>query len=118
MTPEKIHPTQSPIRDSGLLIFLKVLAVILVSGLAGFLSAKKLSLGLVPASVIASCMAGVGIYAVLKLQGAPREVGLTFGLKFLSVTAYKILNVTLVLWMILIFEWNNGAQIYKQIPLI
>ena len=111
MTPEKIHPTQSPIRDSGLLIFFKVLSVILVSGLAGFLSAKKLSLGLVPASVIASCMAGVGIYAVLKLQGAPREVGLTFGLKFLSVTAYKILNVTLVLWMINDFGFSEKTAL-------
>lgn len=99
------------LRDSTLTLTLKLLAVILVSALAGFLSAKKLSLGLVPASVIASCMAGVGAYAVLKLQGAPREVGLTFGLKFLSVTAYKILNVTLVLWMINDFGFSEKSAL-------
>ncbi|MBC8126969.1 MAG: MFS transporter [Gloeobacteraceae cyanobacterium ES-bin-144] len=36
---------------------------------------------------------------MMKLRGSPREMGFTFGLKFLSVTAYKILNVTLVLWL-------------------
>lgn len=111
MLQEKNQGSQALLRDSPLTLTLKLLAVILVSALAGFLSAKKLSLGFVPASVIASCMAGVGAYAVLTLQGAPREVGLTFGLKFLSVTAYKILNVTLVLWMINDFGFSEKSAL-------
>jgi len=111
MPQEKKPDSQALQRDSPFTLIIKLLTVILVSALAGFLSAKKLSLGLVPASVIASCMAGVGAYAVLKLQGAPREVGLTFGLKFLSVTAYKILNVTLVLWMINDFGFSEKSAL-------
>ena len=35
----------------------------------------------------------------LVLKGAARELWLSFALKFLGVTAYKVMNVTLVLWL-------------------
>ena len=35
----------------------------------------------------------------LVLKGAARELWITFALKFLGVTAYKLMNVTLVLWL-------------------
>ena len=65
----------------------------------GWLAAWKLKLGWVPGGVIGASVFGVAFFAMLKLRGAPREMGFTFALKFLSVTAYKILNVTLVLWL-------------------
>ena len=78
---------------------LKVLALLVISAGVGFIADWKLKLGLVPSSVIGASILGVGSFAMMKLRGAPREMGFTFGLKFLSVTAYKILNVTLVLWL-------------------
>lgn len=77
----------------------KALILLLVSAGVGFVADWKLNLGLVPATVIGASIFGVGFFSMLKLKGAPREMGFTFGLKFLSVTAYKILNVTLVLWL-------------------
>ncbi|NOS70668.1 MAG: hypothetical protein HOP33_12150 [Verrucomicrobia bacterium] len=35
----------------------------------------------------------------LVLKGAARELWITFAVKFLGVTAYKLMNVTLVLWL-------------------
>lgn len=80
-------------------LVLKVLSLLLISSGVGLLAAKKLNLGLVPGAVIGSSVFGVCLFAVMKLKGAPREMGFTFGLKFLSVTAYKILNITLVFWL-------------------
>ena len=77
----------------------RMLGLLLVSGLVGYLAQGKLNLGLVPAVAIGLSIFGVSLFALLQLKGAPREVGFTFGLKFLSVTAYKILNITLVLWL-------------------
>jgi MFS family permease len=73
--------------------------LLLFAAAVGFLAAKKLNFGWVPGGVIGASIFGVGGFAMMKLRGSPREMGLTFGLKFLSVTAYKILNVTLVLWL-------------------
>ena len=39
----------------------------------------------------------IGRFAVL--QGASRELWLTFVVKFLGITAYKLMNITLVLWL-------------------
>ena len=77
----------------------RMLGLLLVSGLVGYLAQGRLNLGLVPAVAIGLSIFGVSLFALLQLKGAPKEVGFTFGLKFLSVTAYKILNITLVLWL-------------------
>lgn len=82
-----------------LALILKTLGLLLISAGVGLVADWKLHLGLVPASVIGASVFGVGFFSMLKLRGAPREMGFTFGLKFLSVTGYKILNVTLVLWL-------------------
>ncbi|MGD7654521.1 MAG: MFS transporter, partial [Verrucomicrobiales bacterium] len=54
----------------------------------------------------------VGKVSLEKLRGAPKEMGVTFGLKLLSVTAYKILNFMLSMWLIkdLGFDesWSGG----------
>lgn len=78
---------------------LRLVGLMGISGLVGYLAQGKLNLGLVPAVAIGLSIFGVSLFALLQLKGAPREVGFTFGLKFLSVTAYKILNITLVLWL-------------------
>ncbi|MDP3849544.1 MAG: MFS transporter [Luteolibacter sp.] len=88
---------QSP--ATPLMLGLKTLGLLLFAAAVGFVADWKLNLGVVPATMIGASVFGVGFFAMLKLRGAPREMGLTFGLKFLSVTAYKILNVTLVLWL-------------------
>lgn len=85
---------------SPIILVLKSIGLLAFSALVGFLAAKKLGLGWVPGGVIGASIFGVGSFAMIKLSGSPREMGYTFGLKFLSVTAYKILNVTLVLWLV------------------
>ncbi|MCP5536036.1 MAG: MFS transporter [Akkermansiaceae bacterium] len=80
--------------------FFKFLLLLLISVGVSWASAAKLGIGWVPGSIIGACIFGVGSFAMVKLAGSPREMGFTFGLKFLSVTAYKILNVTLVLWLV------------------
>jgi MFS family permease len=77
----------------------RMLGLLFVSALVAYLAQGKMNLGLVPAVVIGLSIFGVSLFALLQLKGAPKEVGFTFGLKFLSVTAYKILNITLVLWL-------------------
>jgi MFS family permease len=91
------QPDQAPANIS--ILILKSVLLLLISAGVGLLAAKKLSLGLVPGGVIGASILGVGGFAMMKLRGSPREMGFTFGLKFLSVTAYKMLNVTLVLWL-------------------
>lgn len=91
------EPSSPPLRPGVLAV--QAVGLALFSALVGWLSALKLNLGVVPGLVIGVSIAGVGFFSLLKLRGAPREMGFTFGLKFVSVTAYKILNVTLVLWL-------------------
>jgi len=97
MTDTPTQGDQSP--TSPPVLILKALVLLLFAAGVGFLAAKKLHFGWVPGGVIGASIFGVGGFAMMKLRGSPREMGLTFGLKFLSVTAYKILNVTLVLWL-------------------
>jgi MFS family permease len=75
-----------------------MVAIILSIGVA-WLAQQKANLADVPAACIGSCMLGIIIYALVQLRGSPLELTYTFGLKFLTVTAYKILNFTLVLWL-------------------
>ncbi len=60
----------------------------------------KLQLGPVVSAIAGLSIFGVGIFSLLMLRGAPREIGFIFGLKVLSVTAYKILNFVLSMWLI------------------
>ncbi len=89
--------TAAPVRPA--MEVLKVLFLLVLSAGAGWASAAKLGIGFWPGAIIAGCIFGVSLFSMIKLRGAPREMGFTFGLKFFSVTAYKVLNVTLVLWL-------------------
>jgi len=56
-------------------------------------------LGQAPSIIVALAVAGVGLYAALKLAGSPRELWFTFSLKLFSVTAYKLITVVLVSYL-------------------
>ncbi len=88
-----------PVAARWWVVVMKALVLLGVSAGVGELTASHLNLGTVPSTILALAIFGVGFFAMLKLQGAPREMGIAFGLKFLSVTAYKILNITLVFWL-------------------
>lgn len=47
----------------------------------------------------------------LVLKGAARELWITFAVKFLGVTAYKLMNVTLVLWLSSDFGFSDQAAL-------
>lgn len=94
---EAPKPPAEPIDFKGLSI--KGLLLALFCAGVGYVASKKLHLGWLPGSLVAVSVFGVGFYSLIKLKGAPKEMGFTFGLKFLSVTAYKLLNFTLVMWL-------------------
>ena len=52
----------------------------------------------------------LGRFTVLK--GASRELWLTFIVKFLGITAYKLMNVTLVLWLSSDFGFSDQAALH------
>ena len=79
---------------------MNALLLMLVSMAVAFLAAKKAQLGNVPGAIIGASIFGVGSFAVLKLEGVPRELWFTFILKFFSVTAYKLVAVVLVSYLI------------------
>lgn len=60
---------------------------------------SKLGLGAVAGWVIGSATFGIGLYALANLRGAPSELWVTFGLKLLSVTGYKIMMVVMVSYL-------------------
>ena len=97
-SPESSSPGLSASTVFGLLG--KFLFLLLFSAGVGYVAAYKLNLGWTAGGLVALSIAGVGIFSMVKLRGSPKEVGITFGLKFLSVTAYKILNFTLVMWLL------------------
>lgn len=105
--PSPFAPPSSP----PLAMWLKILMLALISAGVGYLSAKKLNLGMIPGIVIGAAICGVGAFSMVKLKGAPREMGLTFCLKFFSVTAYKVLNVTLVFWLAGDFGYSKEAAL-------
>ncbi len=78
----------------------KVALLAVFSALVAWVSDYKLDLGLVPSAIVGLSILGVGVFSVLKLEGAPREMGITFALKIFSVTAYKILNFLVSMWLI------------------
>ncbi|WP_395741170.1 MFS transporter [Prosthecobacter sp.] len=67
--------------------------------LVGWLAMKKLALGGVAGGVIGGATFGIGLYAIANLKGAPAGLWVTFGLKLLSVTCYKILMVAMVSYL-------------------
>ena len=76
----------------------KSLLLALISAAFGYLVAEKAKMGVVPGSIVGGAIFGIGLFALLKLADVPRALWLTFGLKMVIVTAYKILNVVLVSW--------------------
>src|SRR5688500_11400182 len=74
---------------------LKVFLLAVISVVVGFLAAGRAHLGTVPGVVIGCAVFGIGVFAVLRLSGVPRELWFTFCLKLFSVTAYKIVTVVL-----------------------
>ncbi|MBB5033437.1 MFS transporter [Prosthecobacter vanneervenii] len=65
----------------------------------GWLAMYKLALGVVAGWVIGGATFGIGLYAIANLKGAPAGLWVTFGLKLLSVTCYKILMVVMVSYL-------------------
>ncbi len=92
------RPLSKP--ESPFVFAAKVVGLLAFSALVAFVSDAKLRIGPVAAVVLGLSIFGVGLFSMLKLRGSPREMGFTFGLKFLSVTAYKILNFSVSMWLI------------------
>ena len=90
----------------------KLLILLAVSAGIAWASAMKLNLGNVPGIVVGSAFCGLGIFALLKLDGAPRDVWVTYGLKLFSVTAYKILNFTLASWLAVDLGFDKQHAFY------
>ena len=90
----------------------KSLAILVFAALVAFVSDYKLKLGTVPGVILALSIFGVGVFSLLKLRGAPREMGIAFGLKFFSVTAYKILNFSVSMWLIRDLGFNAEQSGY------
>ena len=91
---------ETPANDlNPLALISKVFMLIIISIAISWASTMKLDLGYVPGVVIGSAFFGLGLFAIIKLGSAPRDVWVTYGLKLVSVTAYKILNFTLAGWL-------------------
>ena len=90
----------------------KLFVLILVSCGIAWASTMKLGLDKVPGIVVGSAFCGLGIFALLKLHDAPRDVWVTYGLKLLSVTAYKILNFTLATWLAIDLGFEKQTAFY------
>ena len=81
-------------------LLLKVFLLAVISIVVGFLAAGRAHLGTVPGVVIGCAVFVIGVFAVLRLSGVPRELWFTFCLKLFSVTAYKIVTVVLVSYLV------------------
>lgn len=97
MSEAPIHEVRPPVNPG--MEFLKFVLLVLISVGVGWASSAKLGIGLWPGVIIAACIFGVSLFSMIKLRGAPREMGYTFGLKFFSVMGYKVMNFTLVMWL-------------------
>ncbi len=94
-----------PVNLPGLVF--KAAGILLFAAGVAFVANYKLKLGWVPSVIVALSIFGVGLFSMVKLRGAPREMGVTFGLKFFSVTAYKILNFLVSMWLIRHLGFNE-----------
>ena len=88
-------PTGAPAGTGWSVAVWKALGAAVVGAGVGGL-AWRVNLGLWPSVIVALAVFGVGIYAALKLAGSPRELWLTFSVKLATVTAYKLIAVVLV----------------------
>jgi len=80
----------------------------LISAAFAYLVSEKARMGVVPGCIVGGAIFGIGLFAVLKLAGAPRGLWITFGLKMVIVTAYKLLNVVITSWAIKDLHLNDG----------
>lgn len=87
-------------RASLMMLIFKALGLLAFSAGVAYVSDYKLDLGRVPSTIMGLSIFGVGAFSMFKLRGSPREMGYTFGLKLFSVTAYKILNFLVSMWLI------------------
>lgn len=65
----------------------------------GWMAMTKLALGAVAGWVIGGSTFGIGLYAIASLKDAPAGLWVTFALKLLSVTGYKIMMVVMVSYL-------------------
>jgi MFS family permease len=93
-----MNETSAPVNSTSSLL-LRTVVLALISASVGWLAAGKAQLGLWPGLVIASAAFGIGLYAMTQLEGVPKGLWITFTLKILSVTGYKIVAVVLVSYL-------------------
>lgn len=89
----------SPAAPSFLPLALRGGVLALFCWAVGWMAMVKLSLGVVAGYVIGGATFGIGIYAIANLKDAPAGLWVTFGLKLLSVTGYKIMMVVMVSYL-------------------
>lgn len=75
---------------------LPVLAISLITALL----ADYMKMGHIAAWIVGISIFGVGIYSLANLSRAPRELWITFGLKFFVAVAYKLAAVIFVSYML------------------
>ncbi|MFZ9941209.1 MAG: MFS transporter [Luteolibacter sp.] len=90
------------------LVFKALMLAFFSAGVAA-VADYKLELGVAVSVITGLSVFGVGMFSMIMLRGAPREMGFTFGLKILSVTAYKILNFVLSMWLIRDLGFDAGT---------
>jgi hypothetical protein len=76
----------------------RALVLALISVAFAYLVSEKAKMGVVPGCIVGGAIFGIGLFALLKLADVPRGLWLTFGLKMVIVTSYKLLNVVIVSW--------------------
>lgn len=77
---------------------LRALVLALISVVFGYLVWKQAKMGAVSGCIVGGSIFGIGLFALVKLADAPRGLWITFGLKMVIVTAYKLLTIALVTW--------------------
>ncbi len=76
----------------------KALLLALISAAFGYLVAEKAKMGVISGSIVGGAIFGIGLFALVKLADVQRGLWITFALKMVIVTSYKLLNVVLVSW--------------------
>jgi MFS family permease len=93
-----------------LLLALKGGVLALISAAFAYLVSEKAKMGVVPGCIVGGAIFGIGLFALVKLAGAPRGLWITFGLKMVIVTAYKLLNVVITGWAIKDLHLNDAQS--------
>lgn len=97
ISPPQTGPLEPPLSLAGWLWRVLLMAALAIG--IGFVMDRKLELGTPAALAVAVPIFVVGLLGMLRLRGSPREMGIIFGLKLLTVTGYKILTFTLTVWL-------------------